>query len=101
MPQVQLSAIASARSGDKGEGSNVGLIAHSEAAYAFLRDALTEDVVRAHFAGINHGGVTRFAADNMRVLHFLLEVHGLYLHMVAHVGGPTHMRSASGDADLL
>ena len=31
MPQVQLSAIASARSGDKGEGSNVGLIAHSEA----------------------------------------------------------------------
>ena len=73
MPQVQLSATASARSGDKGEGSNVGLIAHSEAAYAFLRDALTEDVVRAHFAGINHGGVTRFAADNMRVLNFLLE----------------------------
>ena len=73
MPQVQLSAIASARSGDKGEGSNVGLIAHSEAAYAFLREALTEDVVRAHFAGINHGGVTRYAADNMRVLNFLLE----------------------------
>ncbi|MEC8494421.1 MAG: hypothetical protein VXZ39_05845, partial [Planctomycetota bacterium] len=73
MPQVQLSAIASARSGDKGEGSNVGLIAHSEAAYAFLREALTEDVVRAHFAGINHGGVKRYAADNMRVLNFLLE----------------------------
>ena len=34
---------------------------------------VTEDVVRAHFAGINHGGVTRYAADNMRVLNFLLE----------------------------
>lgn len=73
MPKVQLSRIASARSGDKGEGSNVGVIAHSDAAYAFLREALTEDVVRAHFAGINHGGVTRYAADNLRVLNFLLE----------------------------
>ena len=73
MARIRLERIASARSGDKGEGSNVGVIAHSDAAYAFLREALTEDVVRAHFAGINRGGVERFEAPNMRVLNFLLE----------------------------
>ncbi len=73
MSTVPLSRIAAARSGDKGEGSNVGLIARSEAAYAFLKEALTEDVVRAHMADLNRGGVKRYAADNMRVLNFLLE----------------------------
>ncbi|MEM8712468.1 MAG: hypothetical protein AAGG01_16060 [Planctomycetota bacterium] len=73
MPITELKAIASARSGDKGEGSNVGVIAHSEEAYRFLVEALTEEVVRNHFAGINHGGVERFEAANMRVLNFLLE----------------------------
>jgi len=73
MPKVQLSRIASARSGDKGEGSNVGLIARSEEAYAFLRDALTTERVTEHFKGINRGGVERFEAPNMRILNFLLE----------------------------
>ena len=73
MPQVPLSRIAAARSGDKGEGSNVGVIARSDAAYAFLKEALTPDVVRRHMAAINPGGVVRHAADNMRVLNFLLE----------------------------
>jgi hypothetical protein len=73
MPTVQLSRIASARSGDKGEGSNVGVIARSEAAYAFLKEALTEDVVRAHFAALNPGGVKRYEADRLGVLNFLLE----------------------------
>jgi len=73
MTRVQLKEIASARSGDKGEGSNVGVIAHSDAAFRFLREALTAEVVREHFHGINHGGVERFEAPNMRVLNFLLE----------------------------
>ena len=73
MPKVLLSRIAQARSGDKGEGSNAGVIARSRDAYAFLKEVLTEDVVRAHLAHINLGGVTRYAADNMRVLNFLLE----------------------------
>jgi len=72
MPEVSLSRIAYARSGDKGEGSNVGLIARSDAAYAFLRDELIPDVVAAHFAEINPGDVVRFEAANMRVLNFLL-----------------------------
>lgn len=72
MPQVPLHRIAQARSGDKGEGSNVGVMARSDAAYAFLREALTTERVRAHLAGVNFGGVKRYEADNMRVLNFLL-----------------------------
>lgn len=73
MTRVQLHRIASARSGDKGEGSNVGVLARSQAAYAFLKDYLTEERVRAFFHGINAGGVERFSADNLLVLNFLLE----------------------------
>lgn len=72
MVVIQLQRIAQARSGDKGEGSNVGLIARSDAAYAFLKEALTAERVRAHLAGLNAGGVRRYEADNMRVLNFLL-----------------------------
>jgi hypothetical protein len=72
MPLVPLSRIAAARSGDKGEGSNVGVMARSAPAYAFLRRELTEEVVRRHLHGLNRGGVRRFEADNMGVLNFLL-----------------------------
>jgi len=72
MPRVPLSRIAAARSGDKGEGSNVGVLARSESAYRFLVEELTEAVVAAHMAHINTGAVERFCADNMRVLNFLL-----------------------------
>ena len=73
MPTVTLHRIAQARSGDKGEGSNVGVLARSEPAYRFLKEHLTANRVQKHFAQINHGGVERFEADNMRVLNFLLE----------------------------
>ncbi len=71
--KVRLARIASARSGDKGEGSNIGVMARSEAAYGWLKEHLTADVVRAHMHGVNRGGVKRFEADNMLVLNFLLE----------------------------
>jgi hypothetical protein len=73
MPRVPLSRIAAARSGDKGAGSNAGVLARSDAAYAFLKEHLTAERVRAHMAAINEGGVVRYAADNMRVMNFLLE----------------------------
>ncbi|MEO0651272.1 MAG: hypothetical protein AAFZ65_11405 [Planctomycetota bacterium] len=73
MPKAPLSRIASARSGDKGAGSNVGIIARSDAAYAFLVEALTPEVLQQHLSGINLGGIERFEAANMRVLNFLLE----------------------------
>lgn len=72
MTVVQLHRIASARSGDKGEGSNVGVLARSAEAYTFLKKNLTADVVKRHMAGINAGEVERFEADNMHALNFLL-----------------------------
>lgn len=73
MPRVPLSRIASARSGDKGEGSNIGVIARSDAAYAFLKETLSADVVGTHMSAINSGDVVRYEADNLRVLNFILE----------------------------
>ena len=73
MPKVPLHRIAEARSGDKGAGSNVGVLARSDAAYAFLREHLSSDVVKRHMAGLNAGGVRRYEADNLRLLNFVLE----------------------------
>jgi hypothetical protein len=73
MARVLLHRIASARSGDKGAGSNVGIIARSPEAYAFLKQVLTAERLREHMASINFGEVQRFEADNMMVLNFLLE----------------------------
>ncbi|MEZ5979112.1 MAG: hypothetical protein R3F34_12925 [Planctomycetota bacterium] len=72
MTKVKLSRIAGARSGDKGEGSNVGVLARSEAAYRFLVEHLTEERMAEHMRGINRGGVVRYLAPNMRVLNFIL-----------------------------
>lgn len=73
MPLVPLSRIADARSGDKGEGSNVGVMARSDAAYTFLASALSTEVVRRHMAAINAGGVKRYEAPSLRVLNFILQ----------------------------
>ena len=72
MTTVLLSRIAAARSGDKGEGSNVGIMARSQAAYEFLREWLTAERLKEHMRGINAGDVVRYEADNMRVLNFIL-----------------------------
>jgi hypothetical protein len=72
MPIVPLSRIAVARSGDKGEGSNVGVIARSGAAYEFLKTHLDAERVKRHMHAINSGSVKRYEADNLRLLNFLL-----------------------------
>ena len=72
MAIVPLLRIASARSGDKGEGSNVGVLARSGAAYEFLKKELTSERVQKHMRAINLGGVKRYEADNLRLLNFIL-----------------------------
>jgi hypothetical protein len=72
MTLVPLSRIATARSGDKGEGSNVGVMARSDAAYAFLEQHLDAERVKQHMAAINFGPVKRYEADNLRLLNFIL-----------------------------
>ena len=70
--KVSLERIAAARSGDKGEGSNVGVLARSELAYAFLKEHLTAERLGEHMRAINAGDVVRHEANNLRALNFLL-----------------------------
>lgn len=72
MTRISLAQIAHARSGDKGDGSNVGLIAYTQAGYDLLRREVTADRVKAHFHAICHGPVERFEVPNLRALNFLL-----------------------------
>ena len=72
MARVKLMQIAIARSGDKGAGSNVGVMAKSEAIYEFLVKHLTAERVKEHFKQINFGRVDRYEAPNLRSLNFIL-----------------------------
>jgi hypothetical protein len=70
--QVQLVKIAHARSGDKGDTANVGLIALREDFYPLLVREVTAARVKEHFKGIVHGEVERFELPNLGALNFLL-----------------------------
>ncbi len=70
---VQLRYLAHARSGDKGDTANVGLIALEPAYYPLLRKEVTVARVARHFKGMVRG-VDRFELPNLNALNFLL--HG-------------------------
>ena len=72
--KVRLIDLAHARSGDKGDTANVGVIARRPEWYQLLATELTADRVARHFAGMIGGGVERFELPNLRALNFLL--HG-------------------------
>ena len=71
--KVPLSRIAHARSGDKGDGSNVGVFVTNEQDYEVLKREVTVERVKQHFKDICFGEVTRFEAPNMLALNFLLK----------------------------
>jgi hypothetical protein len=73
MAKIKLRDIAYARSGDKGDGSNVGIFAQSQEDFAFLEQNLTEERVKEHFRNICKGNVTRYVAPNLLALNFILE----------------------------
>jgi len=72
--KVQLVDIAHARSGDKGDTANVGVIALRPEWYALLAQQVTSDRVAEHFRGMIEGGVDRYELPNLNALNFLL--HG-------------------------
>ena len=74
MTKVQLVHLAHARSGDKGDTANVGVIAYDPAHYELLREQLTPEVVKAHFGPMVKGAVERFELPKLGALNFLL--HG-------------------------
>lgn len=72
--KVELTKLAHARSGDKGDTANVGVIALKEEFYPILVREVTADKVKEHFGPIVKGEVERFELPNLGALNFLL--HG-------------------------
>jgi hypothetical protein len=70
--KVPLWRVAFARSGDKGDTANVGLIAYTDAVYPILVKLVTAERVKDHFKGICRGSVERYELPNLRALNFLL-----------------------------
>jgi hypothetical protein len=72
MKIVQLRLIAHARSGDKGDSSNVGLLANTPAVYEIIKTQLTPAKVKAHFRDVVKGEVERYELPNLLGLNFIL-----------------------------
>lgn len=72
--KIQLKDIAHARSGDKGDTANVGLIALKDEFYPLLVREVTAERVKEHFGDMVNGNVERFELPNLGALNFLL--HG-------------------------
>jgi hypothetical protein len=70
--KIELTKIAHARSGDKGDTANVGLIAFNEEIYPILVREVTAEKVKEHFGEIVKGDVERFELPNLGALNFLL-----------------------------
>jgi hypothetical protein len=70
---VPLAEIALGRSGDKGDTANIGIIARTPKAYAWIVEHLTAQRVKDLFRELCHGQVVRFTLDKLQGVNFLLE----------------------------
>jgi hypothetical protein len=70
--KIKLRDIAHARSGDKGDAGNVGVIAYDDKGYEIIKKHLTTERVKKHFEGICFGKVERYEMPNIRAINFLL-----------------------------
>lgn len=69
---ISLGQIAHARSGDKGNHANIGVVAYTEAGYEFLRAELSAELVGQWFSGLGATRVERFELPRIGALNFLL-----------------------------
>ena len=72
-PTFYLREIAHARAGDKGDASNIGVIAYRPEYYPLLVEQVTVERVRRHFGELVRGPITRFEMPNVDALNFVLE----------------------------
>lgn len=72
MKTVKLIKLAHGRSGDKGDGSNVGIIARHPDVYPFLKENLTADRVKEHMKHVCDGEIERYELPNIGALNFVL-----------------------------
>ncbi len=73
MKRVRLIEVAHARSGDKGNACNIGVIARKPEYYPVLVEQVTAERVKEHFTGICFGQVRRYELPNLNSLNFVLE----------------------------
>ena len=71
MAMIKLVDIASARSGDKNNVCNIGVMAKSIEDYTILKQYLTADIVKTHFKGLIKGKVDRYEWDSLESLNFV------------------------------
>jgi hypothetical protein len=71
--KIRLSRIAHARSGDKGDVSNIGLIAFEPRYYQILLREVTPGRVKQYFGPLVLGSVTRYELPNLQALNFLMQ----------------------------
>ena len=71
--RIMLQHAAHCRSGDKGNTSNISVIAYAPELYPYLKEQLTADKFKAHYAGVVTGKVTRYDVDNLQALNFVAE----------------------------
>ena len=69
---MKLREIAHSRTGDKGNTSNISVIAYDPRDYPLLREQVTADRVRAHFAGVVEGEVVRYELPKIAALNFVM-----------------------------
>jgi len=70
---MKLRDIAHSRTGDKGNICNISVIAYRADDYALLREAVTAERVKAHFASVVHGDVVRYELPAIAALNFVLK----------------------------
>jgi hypothetical protein len=71
--KVLLQHAAHCRSGDKGNTSNISVIAYEPELYPHIRQQLTAERFKAHYAGVVTGKVTRYEVDGLQALNFVAE----------------------------
>ncbi|MGB9173677.1 MAG: hypothetical protein WCC35_19065, partial [Bradyrhizobium sp.] len=70
---MKLREIAHSRTGDKGNISNISVIAYDEKDYPLLLDQVTSARVKAHFAGVVEGEVVRYELPKLFALNFVMD----------------------------
>ncbi|WP_088279889.1 hypothetical protein [Ideonella sp. A 288] len=71
--KVMLQHVAHARSGDKGDTSNIAVFAYTPELYPLLKEQLTAERFKAFYRGAIKGAVTRYEADNLQALNFVCQ----------------------------
>jgi len=96
MTRVALERLAHGRSGDKGEASNVGLIARDAAVYRWMCENLTPERVKSMLPGLAAAEVERYEVPNLLALNFILHASlggGGTASLLSDAQGKTHAQA--------